>query len=137
MIALEAAFRRLRKFAASGQAKIALLPRHEKLLNQSWDICRLPKEALSFTKMSDGRHRMSDARSGKEILLRPREAAIAHALVKVSRPMTSGHYALVVSQSFPQITDDPAVVVEALELFRREGFLECVSDPVKLAGAKQ
>jgi hypothetical protein len=134
-MALDGAFRRLREFAGSDQAKVPLLPRHKKLLNQSWDICRMPKNALSFTSLPDGRACMRDSRNGREILLRPREAAIARALANASRPMASGHYALVVSQTFPQITDDPAVVVEALELFRREGFLELVGE-VSSAGAR-
>jgi glycosyltransferase involved in cell wall biosynthesis len=130
VVALEAAFRRLRDFAASDRTKIALLPRHKKLLDQSWDICRLPKNALSFTRLPDGRERLRDARSGKEILLRPREAAIARALMKVSRPMAAGHYALVLTQTFPQITTDPAVVIEAIELFCRQGFIERVDNTV-------
>ena len=136
VIALEATFRRLREFSDSDQAKLALLPRHKKLLNQNWDVYRMPKEALSFTKFSDGQERMRDARTGKEILLPRREAAIARALMKVSRPMASGHYALVLTQTFPQITDDPAVIVDAIELFFREGILERVGDAVGSAAAK-
>ncbi len=132
VLALDAVFRRLREFAHSDQAKIALLPRHEKLLNQSWDICSVPKGALSFTKLSDGLERMRDARSGKEITLQPREAALARALARASRPMASAHYALALTQTLPQVTDDAAVVVEAIELFRREGFLDRVGDPVSL-----
>jgi glycosyltransferase involved in cell wall biosynthesis len=125
---LEAIFRRLRQLAESGQAKVTLTRRHKALLNQNWDIWNMPRAAAVLTKLPGRRFRLRHARTGKEIELRPREAAIAKALLANSWALSSCHFALRLIDALPEVKDDPVTVVQTLERLQSEGFLERVTD---------
>jgi len=120
-------FLRLRQFAKSDQVKASLTHRHKVLLDQSWDLWRMPPELMILTKLTGRRFRLRHVRTGKEIEVRPREAAIANSLLGASHAMTSSDYAVLITQTIPEIVDDCVAVVETIQLFQREGFMELVS----------
>ena len=121
---LQEIFTRLCQFSKSGDAKAVLSRRHKVLLEQSWDIVRMPADSVVLTKGPGRRVIIRHKASGKEIDLRPREAAIATLMMSASQPLTSCHHGLMIMQQRPDVADDPVVVVEAIELLRRNGFLE-------------
>jgi glycosyltransferase involved in cell wall biosynthesis len=125
---LAAIFLRLRQFAQSDHAKIALTQRHKLLLNQNWDIWSMPRNSAVLIKLPGRRFRLRHALSGKEIEVRPREAAIAKALMANPWALTPCHYALRLIEVMPEVKNDPVMVVQTLERFQRDGFLERVGD---------
>jgi hypothetical protein len=53
--------------------------------------------------------------------------AIAKTVAALSRPLAScDRFVLLLTKSMPAVGDDPAAMVETLERFQREGFLERV-----------
>lgn len=120
--ALEAIFLRLRQFATD-RTTIKLTQRHQTLLNQNWKIWRMPPNSAMLTKVAGRRFRLRHRQAGKEIELRPREAAVARALISRSVAMTSCHLALLMTETIPEVGDDPALVVEALQRLQADGFL--------------
>ncbi len=125
--ALEAIFKRLREFVDSGQAGVALTRRHRILLDQNWRIWKMPPGSAVVEKLPGRRFRLKNARSGKAIEVRPREAAIATALMAGPAALTTCHLALMLTESPGAVADDPAIVVETLERFQREGFMEAIA----------
>jgi hypothetical protein len=126
--ALASIFRRLKTFAGSSRAKVALSDRHKIMLDQSWSILKMSRDVVSYTKLPGDNVRLRHAGSGREIDLSPREAGIAQTLSRASRPMASSHYALVMTETMPKVADDPVAVIEVIERLRRDGFLEDVGD---------
>ena len=120
--ALEAIFKRLREFVDSGQAGVALTRRHKILLDQNWRIWKMPPGSAVVEKLPGRRFRLKHARSGRAIEVRPREAAIATALMAGPAALTTCHLALMLTELPGAVADDPAIVVETLERFQREGF---------------
>jgi hypothetical protein len=120
--ALAAIFLRLQQFAASDQTKAALTSRHRILLNQNWQVWSLPRNTAFLTELPDRRFRLRDAQTGNEVELQPWEAAIAMALMAAPRPLTSFHYALLLTEA-AKTTNDPVLIVQTIERLQREGFL--------------
>lgn len=124
--ALVAIFARLRDFAHSPQCQVKLTPQHKILLEQSWGVWRLSRHAVTLIKLPGRRVLLRHVGSGKEIEMRPREAAIARALMAVSQPLTACHYAGILTE-LPNVSDDHVLVVQTIDHLRREGFLEEVT----------
>ena len=118
-------FQRLRKLSESDQVRAELTDSHKTLLNQTWDVWRMPRGSTILTKLPGRRFRLRNMRTSREIEVRPREAAIAKALLGEMRAMTSGHYAVLIAETMPEIVDC-VTVVETIQRFQREGFLELV-----------
>ncbi len=125
--ALAEIFQRLQQFSKSDQVKVGPTHRHKILLDQSWDVWRMPRGSTILTKLPGRRFRLRHVPTGKEIEVRPREAAIANSLLGASHPMTSSHYAVLITEKMPEIVDDCVVVVETIQRFQREGVMELVS----------
>ncbi len=125
--ALAEIFQRLQQFSKSNEAKVSLTRGHKLLLDQSWDLWRMPRGSTILTKLPGRRFRLRHVPTGKEIEVRPREAAIANSLLGASHPMTSSHYAVLITEKMPEIVDDCVVVVETIQRFQREGVMELVS----------
>ena len=120
--ALEAIFRRLREFARSDQAGVALTRQHQVLLNQDRHMWTMPRGSACLVQLPDNRFRLRHARTGKEIELGPREVTIAKTVAALSRPLASWHFALLLAELMPAVGGDPAAVVLTLQRFQREGF---------------
>lgn len=125
--ALKAMFADLAAFAQSDMAGAALTRAHKVLLHQNWDIWRLPRGSAVLTKAAGRRFRFRHTASGREIDLRPREAAMAKALMAPLKPLASCHLALMLADTVPQIHGDHAAAIEFLGRLQREDFLERVA----------
>ncbi len=127
--ALEAIYARFAAFAGTSGCGIRLTNRHRVLLSQNWRVWRMPPGSATLSPLPGRRFQLRPTAGGRPIALRPREAAIARALLADPRPLCSAHRALELMQSAPDVGDDPVAIVETLERFQREGFLAAVDLP--------
>ncbi len=124
--ALEAVFARLKAFAQS-LPRGALTDRHKTLLNQDWRVWTLPPGSLSVSRLDGRRARLQHAESGRTLDVRPREAAVAEALMTMGSALTTSHFALALMGG-PKTADDPILVIETMQKLARADFLIEVTD---------
>jgi len=122
-LSLEAVFARLREFAASAPRGVSITARHRRLLDQDWAILSLPRDSASIVRLESRRARLSHLTSGRAIELRPREAAIAHAMLASGKALTSCHWGLLLTETKPPVAEDPLDVVETVQKLQKAGFL--------------
>ena len=121
---LEAIYARLSAFAAAGSARVALTPRHRMLLSQDWSVWRLPGETVSMSRNEGRGTLLRHIPSGREIVLRPWESAIAQAMIGSGQALPSYIWGILLAEvASPAVAEDPADVVEVVTKLRREGFL--------------
>ncbi len=120
---LEAIFRRLSDLAGGASARVALTARHRRLLNQDWTVWRLPQDTVSISRSEGRGARLSHLPSGRAIVLRPWESAIAQAMIVSGQALPSFIWGLFLTEMAPPAAKDPADVVEVVTKLGREGFL--------------
>lgn len=120
--ALAAIFARLRELAGSADCRVRLSRPQRRLLDQDWGIWGLPPGSAALRQVA-GRRFAFSRQGGPAIELRPREAAVARALLSDARRMTSCHRALLMAEAIPELRGDHAFIVETLEGFQRAGIL--------------
>jgi hypothetical protein len=119
----KAIFRRLQGVVESGRARVVLTRRHKMLLNQGWDLWRMPPDSVAIQKLPGRRFRLQHRATGRGIEVRPREAAIARAIM--ARPaLTLFHHAQMLRERVPEAADDAVAIIETLERFQAAGLLE-------------
>ena len=119
-------YARLAAFAASEACPVRLTSRHNRLLRQGWDIWRIPPGAATLGRPAGRRVPLRLNRTGRVVELRPREAAIARALIAETRPLCSSHQAEWLARILPETGGDHVAILEVLERFQREGVLQPV-----------
>lgn len=120
--ALAAIFARLRELAGSAHCGVRLNRAHRVLLEQDWRVWGLPPGSASLHQT--GGRRFAFARHGSSAIeLRPREAAVARAMLGDARRMTSCHRALLMAESVAELRGDHAFIVETLERFQGAGIV--------------
>lgn len=124
---LAAIFERLRTLPAEA----TLSGRHRVLLNQNWEVWRMPPATVALAKLPGRRFRLTHKATGRSAELRPRDAEIARLLLAAPKPLTNCHYALMLAQTVPALNGDHALAVQTLERLQAEGFMEKV-DPAGL-----
>ncbi len=120
---LSSVFERLRAFAEAAPMKSLLTARHRMLLNQEWTLWRLPRGSVEIERSGGRRAHIRHVATGREIVLRPWEAAIATAMIESGQTLPSSHWGVFLTEAAEPAADDPADVVEVVEKLRREGFL--------------
>lgn len=124
-------YARLATFAASEACPARLTSRHNRLLRQGWDIWRIPPGSATLGRAAGRRIPLRLNGAGRTIDLRPREAAIARALIAETRPLCSSHQAEWLARILPETGGDHVAILDILERFQREGVLQPV-DPVEV-----
>jgi hypothetical protein len=124
--ALRAIFERLKRFVDSGEVQAILSARHKTLLNQGWDIWRMPAGSVTVTQQSGRRLVAHRARDGHQIELRPREALIVRRMNGAAALLTM-HHALGLAGLLPELANDHVTIIRTLEMLQREGMLERVA----------
>ncbi len=119
---LAAIFDRLRALAGSSACAVRLNRAHRVLLEQNWGIWGLLPGSASLRQLA-GRRFVFASAGNRGIELRPREAAVARALLTDERRMTSCHRAAMYAEAVAAVRDDHAFIVETLERFQRAGIL--------------
>jgi len=117
-------FRRLQDLARSQLIRAKLGSQHKTLLHQNWDIWRMPSGSVSVAKTPGRGFRLTHVASGKEMVVRPKEAAVVQALLTAPYPRTFCHHALGIADRVPALSGEHAFIIDTLERLRRAGFLE-------------
>ena len=121
---LHAIFQRLQRLARTLPTSAHINPQHKILLFQNWDIWNVPRGSISIVK-AGGRHsRLKHNKSGREISARPKEVAVATALMAVPIARTICHHALSIAARIPELSEQHAFIVQTLERLRQAEFLE-------------
>jgi glycosyltransferase involved in cell wall biosynthesis len=120
---LEAIYGRLRTFVDAAPTKVTLTARHKMLLNQEWTMWALPNRTVSITRSESRGARLRHVPSGRELVLRPWESAIAQAMIGSGQALPSSVWGVFLTEVTPPVADDPTDVVEVVTKLRREGFL--------------
>jgi glycosyltransferase involved in cell wall biosynthesis len=123
---LAAAYRRMRHLVESGEIKVALSHRHRIMLNQGWDVWRIP-QGVEIVRLPGRRFRLRHRPSGRELEVRPREAAVVRGMLARPDSLTSWHHAVRLARSMPEVADDHPFIIETLERLQRDGFLDRVA----------
>jgi len=132
---LAAVYRRMQRLVESGEIKIALGHRRRVMLYQGWDVWRIPP-GLEITKLPGRRFRLRLPATGRELEVRPREAAMVRGMLARPDALTSWHHATRLARSVPEVADDHPFIIETLERLQRSGFLDRVAvTPVAPAAA--
>src|SRR5205823_10371079 len=97
---------------------------HRILLSQNWDVWRLPPRSASLTRTGERLFRFKRLEGGRGLELRPREAAVARALLQDAEPLASSHRAVRLAETVPELAGEQAFIVEVLERFQAAGLLE-------------
>jgi hypothetical protein len=126
---LEAIFIRLREFVEAGKAQVALSARHKVLLNQGWDLWRIPPRSVTVEKRGGRRFVARRGADGSTLELRPREAEIVKLMAQGTAAIVSMHHALMLEPRIPDLAGDHVTIVRTIEMLQREGFLERVARP--------
>jgi hypothetical protein len=124
---LEAIFQRLRVMVESGEAQVEVSARHKVLLYQGWDVVRMAANTVSVRKLPGRRFVARRLADGREIELRPREAAVTRMMAGGSPALVSLHHALALAERVPEVAGDHVAIVRTIDLLRRGGFLERVA----------
>ena len=120
---LAAVYRRMQNLVESGEIEIALSRRHRIMLYQGWDVWRIP-HGLEIVRLPGRRFRLCHRPSGRDLELRPREAAVVRGMLAHPDALTSWHHAVRLARSVPEVANDHPFIIETLERLQRERFLD-------------
>ncbi|HEV2363863.1 MAG TPA: glycosyltransferase family A protein [Caulobacteraceae bacterium] len=121
--ALGAIYARLRAFVEAGVAR-PVKPAHRRLLDQDWGVWRLNPDLTELTRLGPRLFRLRRPGDARAVELRPREAAVAAALMASGRAMAICHHALTVAAGEPDLVDAVPFVFDTIDRLRQAGFLE-------------
>ena len=119
---LESIFARLRDFAKSPSAKTTLSSRHKAILALDWKIWNLSRGSLVVTRLDGRRALVRHLASGRQIEVRPREAAVVKGLLENPGALATWNHAVAVERREPGVHDH-LVVIETLAKLRSAEFL--------------
>ena len=110
-------------------AGVALRPRHRVLLEQTWDVWRMPAESVTVTAGSGRRRLARHVASGRELDIGPREAELVRQMMASGRGLANLHAALGLAPMIPGFGGDHAAVAQALGRLQAAGLMEKVAVP--------
>lgn len=132
---LAAIFRRLQ--AMTPGEGVRLGPGHLALLHQDWDVWAMSPAKVNLTPKRGRRSLLRRLEDGCTLELRPREAAVAEALLNAPGGMACAHLALNLAAIVTELQGDHLAAHRILHRLRSEGFMERLAqtDPPSLESA--
>jgi glycosyltransferase involved in cell wall biosynthesis len=122
--ALRAIYARLDEVAARPEIAPRVTSAHRYLLHQDWGLWRMAPEAIAFQRLEGRRVRLSHRTNGRTLDMRPREAAIAEAMVGSGGFSTLCHKTLHIADRLPGMAEGHVAVLRTLHSFAEAGLLE-------------
>jgi glycosyltransferase involved in cell wall biosynthesis len=124
LAALRDIFARLREFAERSTTKARITAAHRLFLEQNWDSWSVPRGSLNIERIDTGSFRLRHLRTGRQLTLSSKEATIVEALQFVAAAKAFSFFVLAIADKAPELENDYAAIMTALERLKVEGVLE-------------
>jgi hypothetical protein len=108
---------------------VTLRPQHRILLEQTWDIWRMPAGSVTVATAGGRRRLARHVASGRELEIGPREAELVRQMMASGRGLANLHAALGLAPLILSFGGDHAAIVQALGRLQAAGLMEKVAVP--------
>ncbi len=108
---------------------VTLRPRHRVLLDQTWEVWRMPQGSVTVTSLGGRRMRARHVASGRQLDMGRREAELIRLLMASGRGLANLHAAIGLAPLASGFGGDHAAIAQALGRLQAAGLMEQVALP--------
>ena len=120
---LRGAFARFRELAERPTTKPRITAAHWLFLQQNWDLWILPRGSVDVAPIGNGSIRLRQIKTGRELVLSAKEAAIVETLQLVDEGRAFSHLVIGIADNAPELGNDYPGIMTALDRLRDAGIL--------------